>query len=416
MEKEGVVVVICPDASKAVVGLTERRPVALMRVLGIRVIERILVNCANRGAKRFKVVVSDRPGEVRRFLGDGQRWGVQIELLPSRSEPSLEDIPTLVPDVVVTSIVVADHVPEYPEIRLRDEVDAWFQVSRKMLESGVGKREVGVIERSPGVWIGANSKVAESARIQGPVWIGSQVWIGEKAQIGPNTILERGVVVDKSASIVGSFVLDHTYIGAMTEVRDSYANGTTLINRGNGSTLEVVDAFLMNDLTKVVVDFGPGEILGRALAFLIFVMTAPFVVALGVLIPSIWRQRKKCLAARPLGLQSQSARRFAYWELGWGPWWFRKWPQLINVARGQFSWVGNPPLSPERAAAFQEEHETLWLHAPIGFFTLARAETGEEEFSEETSVHASFYAATLKSQNRWRIAMQCLFGNKEKVG
>src|SRR5206468_11323241 len=74
-------------------------------------------------------------------------------------------------------------------------------------------------------------------------------------------------------------------------------------------------------------------------------------------------------------------------------------PQLWNIARGQFTWVGNRPLSPADAAALANEFERLWLAAPIGLVSLADALGCPQAFSDEARAHASYYAV----KANWRL-------------
>ena len=72
--------------------------------------------------------------------------------------------------------------------------------------------------------------------------------------------------------------------------------------------------------------------------------------------------------------------------------WLKRWPQLWNVVRGEFAWVGNRPISPEAAATLASDFERLCLKTPIGLFSLADAEAGGPAFSQEARLPASLYA------------------------
>ena len=409
-----IIGIVCPDPRDALKVFGERKPIALTPMLGICLLERLIAFHADRGCKEFRVFASDRPGDIREFVGDGSRWGVRAEILPTQEELSLEQVLERLqkgaPEAQVEALV-ADHIPEFPQSNLLESSSAWYDVAFLLMESKTARREIGVIEKQPGVWVGVSSKIADSATIEGPVWLGQQVWIGEDARIGPGSVLERGVVVDKSGQVTRSLAMDHTYIGALTEVNDSYAVGSRLMRKDSGSVVDIVDVFLLNDLNNVVIDFGPLDIVGRFAALVLGMLTAPLVLIAGLFRLALWKQARVVYAAKPMRGSTSSVGGIRYWELASDNWLLKRWPQWWNIVRGEFRWFGNPPISPADAASLVAEHETLWLHAPIGLFTLARAETGHEKFDEETMVHSSYYAATQRNVNRWAILKKCLLRN-----
>ena len=62
------------------------------------------------------------------------------------------------------------------------------------------------------------------------------------------------------------------------------------------------------------------------------------------------------------------------------------------MTHGDFTWVGNRPLTREQAAQLETEFEQLWLASPIGFFSLADAFGCDGKFDDAARAHSSFYA------------------------
>ena len=83
---------------------------------------------------------------------------------------------------------------------------------------------------------------------------------------------------------------------------------------------------------------------------------------------------------------------------------FRSWPQLLNIVRGDFAWVGNRPLGPVEVAQLESEFDRLWLAAPIGLISLADAEGVAGAFTDEARACASFYAVRAD----WRLDLSIL--------
>jgi NDP-sugar pyrophosphorylase family protein len=78
--------------------------------------------------------------------------------------------------------------------------------------------------------------------------VGANAFVGPKATLGPNTVVGDGAYIEGEALVERSVVGPDTYVGAMTEVRNSFAWGRQLLNLLNGSCIEISDRFLLHDL------------------------------------------------------------------------------------------------------------------------------------------------------------------------
>jgi len=212
-------------------------------------------------------------------------------------------------------------------------------------------------------------------------------------------VVEDRVFVESGATICQSVVGPETFVGKLTDLEDSLAWGTTLVNWRTGSSLEVADPFLLGSLHKRSSLKKPNW-LARVAA--LWLMLATFPAAACVM----WRSKRqggpalrRKQAVRPhAGPSASPPPLVSYYELASVNRWLRRWPQLWNIARGQFTWVGNRPLSPADAAELANEFERLWLAAPIGLVSLAAALGCPQAFSDEARAHASYYAV---KANRW---------------
>jgi len=142
-------------------------------------------------------------------------------------------------------------------------------------------------------------------------------------------------------------------------------------------------------------------------AALAMLLTLPF--ALATALQSNLRGTpvvRPLLAVRPRssGTVPMPGDTLLHYELAGANGWLRHWPQLWNIVRGEFAWIGNRPLSPELAARLTNDFERLWLASPPGLISLADAEGCTEIFSDEARAHASYYAA----QASWRLDLVIL--------
>ena len=140
-------------------------------------------------------------------------------------------------------------------------------------------------ELSPGVYIGRRVRIAPSAKLNPPCWLGEHAWVGPGAVVGPDTVLEDHVYVDQSAGIIHSVIGPRTYVGVLTEVRNSLAWGRNLLNLKTGSHTEVSDHFLLGEL-GLSTRSGTSRPPGRLAALLALIFTSP------LLLVAWWRNRR----------------------------------------------------------------------------------------------------------------------------
>ena len=100
-------------------------------------------------------------------------------------------------------------------------------------------------QMQPGIWVGRRARIAPSAKLLGPCWIGDNAKIGPDVTIGPMAFLEDEVVADEACEIINSWVGPETFVGKLIRIEDSLAWGSDLINWKKSSYLHVPDAFLM---------------------------------------------------------------------------------------------------------------------------------------------------------------------------
>jgi hypothetical protein len=403
---------ICPADRPAVARLAEACPLAVLPVFGQSLVEYWLQYLALRGARRVLILAVDRPDQVRAVVGDGARWGLQIQLSAENRELTpaeahhkynrVDDPAGLNPPV---DVVVMDHLPGLPEHRLFDSYRSWFDALQAWMPRPLTPARIGQVEVQPGVWIGLRSRVASTAQLRAPCWLGENVFVGPGAIVGPNAILENCVFVEADANVVHSVIGPQTFVGALTLVKDSLACGNTLINWKTNSSLDVPDDFLLCSLGERRGRLRPASLFGRGLALATMIVTAPLTIEF--VLRSIFSSKpvfQKRLGVRPgRGARSPDPATFAYYELADGRSGLRRWPQLWSIVCGDLAWIGNRPLQPREALALVNDFERLWLSGPAGLISLADAEGCSDGLSEAACAHASFFAVRANHRLRWSI-------------
>lgn len=123
------------------------------------------------------------------------------------------------------------------------------------------------------------------------------------------------------------------------------------------------------------------------MALLVMILTCP--LAIIALMHRPWRVER--VAVLPVG-PGEPERTVTYREMPGLPGRFKRWPLLWRVVTGHFVWTGNPPLTPQEAAALDNEFERLWLQAGPGIFTAPEAEGCAQPWDDASRAHAALFA------------------------
>ncbi len=403
---------ICPAERPGMEHLIKAAPLAGVPVFGQSLVEHWLDDMARKRATHVRVLAADRPHLIRSLLDDGSRWGFKLEVLPERMELSpkeaLAQFASCSTDPVkdLDHVFVMDHLPGFPKYKLFEDYAAFFAALTSRLNAVTLADRIGLREIEPGIWVGLRTRIDRTARLHAPCWIGEHVSIGPDCEIGPMAVLEDRVFVDHGAWVEQSYVTSDSYVGEFVELRHSLAWGARLINWQNGSFLQVPDDFLLSGFKRPKPLRAGSNWLGRLAALMLLQLTVP-VGLYGMLKSSMlglpaFRAREAVL---PCNHDSEEEQRtVTYFEMNSTNKFMRRWPQLWNVACGEFAWVGNRPLSPKGAAQLTTDFEKLWLNAPIGVMSLADVEGAFDRFDEQARAHAAFYA----TRSDWRLDLSIL--------
>lgn len=242
---------ICPAERPAVAGLAQAAPLSNMPLLGKNLLEYWLEHMAGLGAKQVRVLASDRPDMVRQLTGNGDRWGLSVEVLDEAQELSPALARVKYPVTKASSfpepydMILMTHFPGQPQRPLFTSYAGWFSAVLAWLPQAAAINRIGVHELQPGVWVAMRARIAGSARLQAPCWIGEGARIGPRSVIGPGAIVENHVFVESDCVISNSVVGPDTLVGKFAELKDSLAWGGVVINCNTNSLARVPDSFLM---------------------------------------------------------------------------------------------------------------------------------------------------------------------------
>ncbi|MBL9127278.1 MAG: hypothetical protein JNL97_06515 [Verrucomicrobiales bacterium] len=409
-------ILICPADRPDTSFLARSQPLALVPILGRPILDLWLAEVAARGARTVRVLAADRPDQIRRYVRKGEAWGIKVEVVPEQRESTVDEArsrhasfgtPSDEPPLVAT----LDHIPPDGP-RLWDDVPRWFAALKSHFEAAARDR-IGIRQPIPGAYVDARARLSPDAILRPPCWIGAHSWVGPRAVVGPDAVVEAHSYVDDAAEVVDSFVGPGTYVGALTEIRESVAWKRDLYKIPNGSAIQVPDDFLLG---PVQTGFRGGQAsspAGRLLALLAIILTSPILLY-------AWFRREpgKALFATHAAVRAPAsepalAGTVTYYRLRGVHGLLARWPELWTIVRGHFRWVGNRPLTPSEAESLTNEYERLWLGVPTGLFSLADAEGCADAFGDDARAHSSFFAVHSDWRQRLAILRRILFRRPE---
>ena len=379
--------------------LGQSQPLALLPACGKPLVEYWLEDLATKGVRQVTVLASDRPEQIRAALGGGRKWGLKIDVLPQARELTLEEARARYDDA--HEIILIDRLPGQTEDALTSYA-GWVKAVQEFSARANGPTRIGVREIQPGIWAGLRARIDARATLRAPCWLGNDVHAGANTVIGPNAVIEDRCLIDSGAEVSESQVGPDTYVGAMTEVRESIASGSLLINWRRGSHVEVPDPFLLSAVTARRGEFDVLALAGRLAAAAAIIASAP--LPLYVCLKCAGRGQhplREVSAVRRAGGRLES---FSFYEFTNVNRWVRRWPQLWSILSGDLRWVGNRPISASKAGRLGNDFERLWLHAPAGLVSLGDVRGWMDSFSDEARAHASFYAV----QRNWKLDLHIL--------
>jgi hypothetical protein len=393
---------ICPERRNGLEDIMGDVPLVLAVYLGKPFMDHALYGLARQGYEHVLVFVSDRPAAVRDYIGNGAAWGLKVDIMPTSAEITVEQAKQHHGMTEEELVWVLDSLPQAPDVPVLADLEAWH-ASRASLIPLLVPGQVGAREQAPGVWVGMRVRIAPTAVLEAPAWIGHQSIIGGGAKIGPFGYVENDSIVDGHAEVRDSTLGARTYLGGMTHLAGSIACGSALANWSNGSIIRLTDAFLLSPL-DVGREVASGSV-SRVLAAVALAITSPLLLLAVVLAPvrgkPWWISRRAVVLGAP-GMPLQMV---TYHECPALPWAWSRWPRLWRIVTGHFSWTGNPPISPAEADGLELEFERLWLHAPPALFTAPEAEGCAEPWDDEAKAHAALFATA--PTFAWRKRILC---------
>jgi len=180
----------------------------------------------------YGVVISASDGRIERFL-EKPSWG---EVFSDQVNTGIYIVEPAVLDYCPEAVAYDWSQDVFPEmLRRRDSlwatvgrgywcdigsVQSYLQANWDALEGRVAC-EIAGQRTGPSQWINEGASVADTARIEGPAFIGRDAVIGHEAFLNGPVVVDRYAVVDAGAKVSNSVLWPQVYVGERSRLRQA---------------------------------------------------------------------------------------------------------------------------------------------------------------------------------------------------
>lgn len=385
-DPERLLTLVLPDWQGLDTVLQSPLPFALWTVGAQPLLHHWLDHAVDEGYGRVRLLVSDRPAEVRRAMEAAQLWPVQWEVVPrSRTE---------IPIGGDADVEYLDHLPGHPRLE-NPPADGWALLRYWFFlrESWFASIGADHMEAFRTLAIGRFCSIHPSAELRMPVWIEDYAQIGPKCVVGPNVNVGRGAVLEGPSRVANAVITDHTYLSGHTELRDGYLDGGRLLNLRHGAIVTKLDGIVADHLRTETARMP--SVSERAVSALLF---AGFSVA------------DRILPGRRARIREWETFDGLPMVEGDGPLWRRRRPWLWHVVRGRMRLVGVLPRTRRHFEQLSPDWQEILRDAPCGVLAYSDLHGSHSPDDELEPVHAVYQASSADEQirstvrdNAWRL-------------
>jgi lipopolysaccharide/colanic/teichoic acid biosynthesis glycosyltransferase/serine acetyltransferase len=322
---------------------------------------------------------------------------------------------------------------------------SYFAVQKDILDEKYPGILIPGIQLQPGVWVGKNISASSAVSFEAPLVIGDNCRIGKGVKLGKGTIIGHDVMVDVGANLNHAVVLSKTFVGPQTIIQDSIIQGNLMIDIEKETFMAIDDKLAALEIERPKVGFNLYVALNKFLALLNYIVFAPFLLVLFILLilglkfPLITRTRRIAPDLKELGSGKLRLKVIDVVYLGPAdltqqpvghnpdpltvlPHLLARIGNLTNVLKGEMLLVGNRPMDPESAFAITEEWRRTRFKCQAGIISILDTDEVEETTEEEQVIAEGYYAVhrtlwmdmSILARGVWRLFWRML-GRKRVV-
>lgn len=278
---------------------------------------------------------------------------------------------------------------------------------QSVLTSGFSGLMLGGWQADPGVWLAHGVVLHPTARMIPPVFLGDSCSIGKGCTIGPNAVISHNCVLDAHSQLTRSLIMPGSYVGEGLELDGVVVDRNCLVNVGAGAATLVKEDFIIGTVESGKVHHLLAGVVSRLAAGTILLLLA-LPMLLTALVLKLVRPGSVLNRLRVIALPADAD------ETLWHAFdllsfrlpeaavrkdsscceFIRGWlgmPALLNVLRGELSFVGVPPRTAQEIRELPADWRALYLRGKAGMITEALANFGTTSTEDERYSSEAFY-------------------------
>lgn len=288
------VLFLCDKAVPELFPLMGELPVAQLPLLGKTIAEYHLeLVCAVSEPYKLSVLGGNYQDSLQALLGDGSRWGVELDY--KKTLTPTQDFPLLVlPCDRLSSFdmkLFLQHLQEHPKqsaVGLIDGTPAvyWIAAQKEWLEVvsgdtgliGIGMElplgstividsirafydanmgllsgdfwgfNIGAYQEGKALLLASRAQVSPTSQLKGQAYVGTASRIGDNVTLSGQCIVGQHVLVDDHALLEDCVILPNSYVGNWVSIRNAVVSGPLVWRMDTGICLTINERFLLSAL------------------------------------------------------------------------------------------------------------------------------------------------------------------------
>lgn len=285
-------------------------------------------------------------------------------------------------------------------------------------------------EADKGIRLSRNVSLHPTAKLVAPLYVGANCRIGAGVRLGPNAVVGDNCVLDTDCTAADSLVLQGSYVGEALELSEAVVDRNCLISARIGTSFTASDDFILGSLYDRKLRRWAASLLSRLAAVSLLTLVWPLLLLTALWLkltrggPVIFRSEAVRLPARggegslrtfkslSFAGEFDGARRGVVGDV-----FLRILPGIINIARGEMSFVGVRALGVEEVRCLPHDWRTLYLDSKAGLITEAAVRYGPSPCRDELYSAETVYAVTRGLRHDLKLlTLYFLRGTTGRVG
>jgi len=261
-----------------------------------------------------------------------------------------------------------------------------------------------------GVRWGRKTHISPNTRLFGPSLIGDSAYVKGDTSIGPGAFIGDRSYIEKGAMVRDSVIAPGTYVGRYTRFEGQYVCRNYVLDLRSKTHIIIDDPLILGDMRRSPV-WSKG--MERLLAILLLLPLLPLIAILCPihrLIFGEWMTREKVL------LQPVKRNLKGEYDFEWFTWSRFRFglflldlmPSIYNVATGDMSFVGNPPVTPQEMDTMDETWVEDRIRGKAGCTGPAQQLEWKTATIDEVFVTTIYYTATRSSKGDLNLLLKAL--------